>query len=57
MSAGALKKKSRTEKSKLYILLAFLVISDHGRARTLNPQSRNLIFYPIELRGHYLFTP
>ena len=24
---------------------------DHGRIRTLNPQSRNLIFYPIELRS------
>jgi hypothetical protein len=24
---------------------------DRGRTRTLNPQSRNLIFYPVELRG------
>lgn|GEM_PF-3412696 len=23
-----------------------------GRIRTLNPQSRNLIFYPVELRMH-----
>jgi hypothetical protein len=26
--------------------------SDPGRIRTPNPQSRNLIFYPVELRGH-----
>ena len=25
---------------------------DHGGVRTPNPQSRNLIFYPVELRGH-----
>ena len=25
--------------------------SDPGRIRTLNPQSRNLIFYPVELPG------
>lgn len=24
-----------------------------GRIRTLNPQSRNLVFYPVELRMHY----
>gem|GEM_PF-5274918 len=29
-------------------------LSDPGRIRTLNPQSRNLIFYPVELRSHYL---
>ena len=23
-----------------------------GRIRTLNPQSRNLVFYPVELRMH-----
>ena len=28
--------------------------SDRGRIRTPNPQSRNLIFYPVELRGLYL---
>ena len=27
------------------------MFSDLGRIRTLNPQSRNLIFYPVELRG------
>ena len=26
-------------------------MSDPGRIRTLNPQSRNLIFYPVELPG------
>ncbi len=25
--------------------------SDPGRIRTPNPQSRNLVFYPVELRG------
>jgi hypothetical protein len=24
-----------------------------GRIRTLNPQSRNLVFYPVELRMHF----
>ena len=27
---------------------------DHGRVRTCNPQSRNLIFYPVELRSHLI---
>ena len=32
-----------------------LVLScDPGRIRTPNPQSRNLIFYPVELLGQYL---
>ena len=30
--------------------------SDRGRIRTPNPQSRNLIFYPVELRGQYLLS-
>ena len=28
-----------------------MLIGDPGRIRTPNPQSRNLIFYPVELRG------
>ena len=28
-----------------------MVFSDRGGVRTPNPQSRNLIFYPIELRS------
>ena len=28
--------------------------SDHGGVRTPNPQSRNLIFYPVELRGQVI---
>ena len=24
-----------------------------GRIQTLNPQSRNLVFYPVELRVHF----
>ena len=27
---------------------------DHGGVRTPNPQSRNLIFYPVELRGQLI---
>ncbi len=27
--------------------------SDPGGVRTPNPQSRNLIFYPVELQGHF----
>jgi len=30
-------------------------IRDRGGIRTPNPQSRNLIFYPIELRSHFGF--
>jgi hypothetical protein len=29
-------------------------ICDHGRVRTCNPQSRNLIFYPVELRSQLI---
>src|SRR5690554_6142534 len=29
----------------------YYLTSDRGRIRTPNPQSRNLIFYPVELRG------
>ena len=32
-------------------ILAF--ISDRGRVRTCNHQSRNLIFYPVELRSQF----
>ena len=34
---------------------SFLSLSDRGRIRTPNPQSRNLIFYPVELRGQWAF--
>lgn len=34
-------------------LLMFLFIRDLGGVRTPNPQSRNLIFYPVELRGRF----
>ena len=36
------------------ILLAFLFIRDLEGIRTPNPQSRNLIFYPVELRGLFI---
>lgn len=35
---------------KIYTLQAFYFFSDRGGVRTPNPQSRNLIFYPVELR-------
>ncbi len=34
--------------------LAGIDYSDFGRTRTLNPQSRNLMFYPVELRSQIL---
>ena len=36
------------------VLALFLIfICDRGGIQTPNPQSRNLIFYSVELRGHY----
>lgn len=40
---------------KIYTLQAFKIYSDPGGVRTPNPQSRNLIFYPVELRGQKIF--
>ena len=34
----------------------FKEFRDRGRVRTCNPQSRNLIFYPVELRSHYFIN-
>ena len=31
-----------------------IIISDPGRIRTSNRQSRNLIFYPVELLGRFI---
>ena len=31
-------------------------IRDREGIRTPNPQSRNLIFYPVELRSHFVFS-
>ncbi len=42
-------KKRRTNSCE-----SILRFSDPGRIRTPNPQSRNLIFYPVELLGHLL---
>ena len=33
----------------------FKLYSDRGGVRTPNPQSRNLIFYPVELRGRLIY--
>ena len=41
-------KKRRTNSSE-----SILRFSDPGRIRTPNPQSRNLIFYPVELLGQW----
>ena len=38
-------------KEKSPIARAIELFRDPGRIRTPNPQSRNLIFYPVELRG------
>ena len=36
-----------------HFFIISLFIRDRGRIRTLNPQSRNLIFYPVELRSQF----
>ena len=43
-------KKNGTK--RLHLFVPFF--SDLGGVRTPNHQSRNLIFYPVELRGHLL---
>ena len=44
-------KSTKKKKQAILFCLLFPLIRDRGRIRTLNPQSRNLIFYPVELRG------
>ena len=34
----------------------WLAICALGRIRTLNPRSRNPVFYPVELRVHFCFA-
>ena len=34
-------------------IMNLIYVSDLERIRTSNPQSRNLIFYPVELRSHF----
>ena len=41
----------RVQKEKSPTACAIELFRDPGRIRTPNPQSRNLIFYPVELRG------
>jgi hypothetical protein len=48
-----LKQKTQNHKSKLFGFALLNTSSDLGGVRTPNPQSRNLIFYPVELRGHF----
>ncbi len=43
--------------SKLgHFKLGLRLICDREGIRTPNPQSRNLIFYPVELRSHFVFS-
>jgi hypothetical protein len=39
--------------ASLILQTGLLFIRDRGGVRTPNPQSRNLIFYPIELRSRF----
>ena len=43
----------KTRKQAWHFFLIALFIRDHEGIRTPNHQSRNLIFYPVELRSHY----
>ena len=46
--------KCKKTKSAINLFISnYALKSDHGRVRTCNPQSRNLIFYPVELRSQY----
>ncbi len=47
---------TKKRSSLLGVFLFELLSCDRGRIRTPNPQSRNLIFYPVELRGLIFFT-
>ena len=40
----------------LQLRCRFSFISDPDRIQTCNPQSRNLIFYSVELRGQFIFV-
>ena len=52
LQSAALKlEKCTKQKSKLYILLAFLVIRDLGRIQTCNLLSRNQMRYSVAPRG------
>lgn len=42
-------------KKAKHCVLSFCILSDPGGTQTPNPQSRNLIFYSIELRGLILW--
>ncbi len=42
------------KKTRNLVYQVFRVVNcDLDRIQTCNPQSRNLIFYSVELRGHY----
>ena len=51
VSLGIELSERRSQKGKSPIASATGLFRDPGRIRTPNPQSRNLIFYPVELRG------
>ncbi len=44
---------TRKSQSIVYQLIA-IYTSDPDRIQTCNPQSRNLIFYSVELRGPFI---
>jgi response regulator of citrate/malate metabolism len=50
------KKTKIRNSNELDFILVFLFIRDREGIRTPNPQNRNLIFYPVELRSHYFNT-
>ncbi len=48
---GLIKYNLSNKKACKIIFYRLLIFCDPGGVRTPNPQSRNLIFYPVELRG------
>ena len=51
-----LKSRLRNSSSHEISKAGFLFICDREGIRTPNPQSRNLIFYPVELRSQVLIS-
>ena len=54
-SALKIKNLNLQIQSSLICCSDFLFIRDRGGIRTPNPQSRNLIFYPVELRRPFYY--
>lgn len=47
-------KRENKKTQLLYFKLIAFIKSDLDRIQTCNPQSRNLIFYSVELRGRFI---